>query len=222
MLIKLGILLALIVLGIISGMLVNYLADVLPWKRRLARPFCTSCDTVQPLVNYFIAPRRCPNCTVPRSWRAWGVELVYIGLALWTFEHPASKLDFWLGWLILVYFGVVVVIDLEHRLILHPVSWAGAALGAIIGLIRNGWLDTLLGGVIGFGVMWLLYQLGEVIMKGFARLRDRTADDIALGFGDVNLSGVLGLILGWPLILWGLVLTALIGAASILCSIFMK
>jgi prepilin signal peptidase PulO-like enzyme (type II secretory pathway) len=33
----------------------------------------------------------------------------------------------------------------------------------------------------------------------------------ALGFGDVNLSGVLGLILGWPLILPTLFLSILIG-----------
>jgi leader peptidase (prepilin peptidase)/N-methyltransferase len=36
-------------------------------------------------------------------------------------------------------------------------------------------------------------------------------DDVALGFGDVNLSGILGLMLGWPLILTGLVLAIFVG-----------
>jgi leader peptidase (prepilin peptidase)/N-methyltransferase len=32
-----------------------------------------------------------------------------------------------------------------------------------------------------------------------------------LGFGDVNLSGVIGLMLGWPLILFGLLVAILLG-----------
>ncbi len=206
-----GILLLLTILGLVSGMLVNYLADALPWKRRLVRPFCLSCDTGQSLIRYFLWPRRCQRCTTRRSWRTWLVELIYAGMAIWSWGHPANKINFWFTWMILIYFGVVIVIDIEHRLIMHPVSWAGAGLGLIIGLIRNGWLDTLIGGAVGFGLMWLLYRLGEIIMKGLARLRGRTLDDVALGFGDVNLSGVLGLILGWPLILPGLVLAILIG-----------
>jgi leader peptidase (prepilin peptidase)/N-methyltransferase len=40
------------------------------------------------------------------------------------------------------------------------------------------------------------------------------ADGEALGFGDVNLSGVLGLVLGWPGIALALFLTILIAAAA--------
>ena len=203
--------LALISLGIASGMLINYLADTLPWKRRLARPFCVNCDATQSLVNYLLAPRRCNHCSTSRSWRTWAVELIFVSLALWTWEHPPSKLGFWLGWLILIYYGVVVVIDMEHRLILHPVSWVGVGLGIAIGMVRNGWLYTLIGGAIGFGLMWLLYRLGDIIMRGVARWRKQTLDEVALGFGDVNLSGILGLMLGWPLVMWGLFLTAVIG-----------
>lgn len=198
-------------LGLTSGMLVNYLADVLPWKRRLVRPFCPGCDTNQSPLNYFLFPRKCETCNSRRGWRTWIIELVYIGLAIWTWSNPANKLNFWLGWLILIYFGVVIVIDIEHKLIMHPVSIAGVALGLVVGLIRNGWWQTFIGGAAGFIVMWILYRLGDLIMKGLARMRGRTLDDVALGFGDVNLSGVLGLILGWPLILPGLLLSIFIG-----------
>ncbi len=94
---------------------------------------------------------------------------------------------------------------------MHPVSWAGAALGLVVGLMRNSWWETLLGGVVGYALMWILYKLGDVVMKGIAKLRGRTLEDVALGYGDVNLSGVLGLILGWPLIFPGLFLSILIG-----------
>jgi len=203
--------LILIILGVTSGMLVNYIADVLPWKRRLVKPFCLSCDTIQKPINYFLFPRRCDTCKNRRGWRTWIVELIYIGLAIWTWGNPANKLNYWLGWMVLIYFGVVIVIDVEHRLIMHPVSWAGAVLGLVIGLMRNGWWETLLGGATGFVLMWILYKLGDLIMKGMAKMRGQTLDDVALGFGDVNLSGVLGLILGWPLILPGLLLSILIG-----------
>jgi len=111
----------------------------------------------------------------------------------------------------LIYYGVVVVIDIEHRLIMHPVSWVGVGLGLVIGTARNGWSETLIGGAVGYGLMWLLYHLGDLIMKGIARAKHRTLDDVALGYGDVNLSGVLGLMLGWPLILPGLVIAIIIG-----------
>jgi len=199
------------VIGLISGMLVNYLADVLPWKRRLAKPFCLNCDTTQPVVRYFLWPRKCRQCGTHRSWRCWLVEVIYIAITLWSWNYPANKLNFLLTWMCLIYFGVVVVIDIEHRLIMHPVSWVGVGLGLVIGTARSGWSETLIGGAVGYGLMWLLYHLGDLIMKGIARAKHRTLDDVALGYGDVNLSGVLGLMLGWPLILPGLVIAIIIG-----------
>jgi prepilin signal peptidase PulO-like enzyme (type II secretory pathway) len=41
-------------------------------------------------------------------------------------------------------------------------------------------------------------------------MRGETIDDVALGFGDVNLSGVLGLILGFPGILLGLFIAIMV------------
>jgi prepilin signal peptidase PulO-like enzyme (type II secretory pathway) len=54
-------------------------------------------------------------------------------------------------------------------------------------------------------------MLGVLIIKIINRKRGQPVNDVALGFGDVNLSGVLGLMLGWPLILIGLVIAVLVG-----------
>jgi prepilin signal peptidase PulO-like enzyme (type II secretory pathway) len=43
------------------------------------------------------------------------------------------------------------------------------------------------------------------------RRRMRTPEGEALGFGDVILGGVLGLLLGWPAIVLGLVVAFLLG-----------
>jgi leader peptidase (prepilin peptidase)/N-methyltransferase len=70
--------------------------------------------------------------------------------------------------------------------------------------------------------MGLLYLLGGQIMKLVSRRRGQLADDTALGFGDVNLSGVLGLMLGWPLILVGLVAAVFIAGIISLAYIILK
>jgi prepilin signal peptidase PulO-like enzyme (type II secretory pathway) len=200
-----------IIVGLLLGMLVNYIADVLPLRRKLTRPFCIQCDTTQTWLNYLFWPRKCPTCAHHRSMRTWMVEVFFILASVWMSQFPPAKLGYWLGMLLLAYFGVVVLIDLEYRLIMHPVSIFGAVLGFLLGLFYVGWWRSLLGGVVGFGLMWLLYQLGVLIIKLVKRGRGQLVDEVALGFGDVNLSGVLGLILGWPAILIGLVVAVLVG-----------
>ncbi len=200
-----------IIPGWLCGALVNYLADVLPLRRRLTKPFCIVCDNDQTWLNYLIWPRRCPNCNQRRRVRVWIVEIFFIVASVFLSFSPPAHIGYWLGMVVLAYFGVVVLIDLEYRLIMHPVSIFGAVLGLWVGTQRVGLLRSLEGGVTGFLIMWLIYLLGVLIIKLVNRRRGRAVNDVALGFGDVNLSGVLGLMLGWPLILVGLVVAVLIG-----------
>lgn len=125
--------------------------------------------------------------------------------------EPARRLGFWIGALVLIYLGIVFVIDFEHRLVLHPVSLAGAVLALGIGTWLHGVGDTLLGGVLGFGCMFLLYWLGEKYTEWVARKRGMPLDEVALGFGDVNLSGILGLFVGYKVIPAALLITILTG-----------
>jgi leader peptidase (prepilin peptidase)/N-methyltransferase len=200
-----------IIPGWLSGMLVNYLADVLPLRRKLTRPFCIQCDATQPWLNFLIWPRKCPECHYHRSLRVWLVEGFFVVASVLMSIYPPHSIGYGLGMLVLAYFGVVVVIDLEYRLIMHPVSIFGAALGLVVGILRVGWMSAVIGGALGFGIMWLLYMLGALIIKMVNRRRGMPVTDVALGFGDVNLSGVIGLMLGWQLILAGLVLAVLVG-----------
>jgi prepilin signal peptidase PulO-like enzyme (type II secretory pathway) len=206
-----------IIVGWLLGMLVNYIADVLPLRRKLTRPFCIQCDTNQPWLNYLVWPRKCATCTHRRSLRTWVVEIFFILASLWMSRYPPANLGYWLGILLLAYFGVVVLMDLEYRL-----SILGAVLGFLVGLVYVGWWRSLLGGVVGFGLMWLLYQLGVLIIKLVKRRSGPLTDEVALGFGDVNLSGVLGLILGWPAILVGLFVAVLIGGLVSLLYLLFK
>ena len=209
-------------LGVVAGMLVNYLADYLPTDRKFVFPYCQSCGKPYDWPKYLLWPRRCPHCGHSRGWRTWIVELCYVLALIYLWEYPTPGLNHILGVGLLIYFGLVIIIDLEHRLILHPVS----AFGALIGLVAGSWLHgvqaTLLGGLFGLAVMFLLYLGGAWFVRVFSRWRNYAHVDEALGFGDVLLSGVLGLILGWPGIVLGLVVTILLaGGVSMILLIKM-
>jgi leader peptidase (prepilin peptidase) / N-methyltransferase len=199
------------ILGWLGGMLVNYLADLLPNLRRLKMPVCIYCFETQPLANYLLWPRTCPECRRRRPWRVWVVELVYILISVWLWRMPHPVLGYGLSLVLMLFFGVVVVVDIEHRLILHPVSIVGAVLCLGAGWRLHGIGSTVLGGAAGFASMYLLYLLGDLFARWLAKRRGETLDEVALGFGDVNLSGVLGLLMGWPGIVGGLILAVLLG-----------
>jgi prepilin signal peptidase PulO-like enzyme (type II secretory pathway) len=72
-------------------------------------------------------------------------------------------------------------------------------------------VPTLLGGAFGFGSMLLLYFLGEAFTRYMSKRRGEAIDEVALGYGDVNLCGITGLLLGWPVILAGILFTIFAG-----------
>jgi leader peptidase (prepilin peptidase)/N-methyltransferase len=149
--------------------------------------------------------------------RVWIIALLYAGAAVWLWKDPAPGLNLWLSLVLCIYFGVVIVVDLEQRLILHPVSLVGAVIGLLVGIKLHGVLSTLVGGSFGLGMMFLLFLGGGLFLKLLARWRDYSDVNEALGFGDVILSGVLGLILGWPGIVLGLVVAILLaGVVSLI------
>ena len=131
--------------------------------------------------------------------------------SIFIWSYPPAKLNYILGLLVLVYFGIVVVIDLEHRMILHPVSITGAVLGVVVGTVAHGITATLIGGLAGIIIMGFFYLVGVLFARYRARKLGRDDDEEALGFGDVILAGVLGLMLGWPFIWFGLLLGILAG-----------
>ncbi len=212
-LMNLGIVIPLIV-GWIGGWVVNYLADTLPRTRRLSTPTCVHCDQPYPISRYLMLAS-CERCGQRRALRAWIVQILMMAVSAYIWFRPHPGLEYALGILLLVYFAVVIVIDLEHRLILHPTSIVGAVLAAGLGIRLNGIVLTVLGGLAGFGIMLALYALGVLFSKYRAR-RLRAAgqeadEEEALGAGDVILAGVLGLVLGWPLIWFTLLLGILLG-----------
>jgi leader peptidase (prepilin peptidase)/N-methyltransferase len=137
------------------------------------------------------------------------------------------------------YFMLVFIIDLEHREILYFLSTIGliACIGIGIWLheekvtclsstnkpILNGVINTLIGCITGALVMFGLYLLGLLFNRIISRIRKTKVDEVALGFGDVILSGILGALLGFPGIFACLALGILMGGLfSLVYIIVMK
>jgi len=197
------------ILGWAGGLLVDYLADLLPAQRSLARPLCPACQTPINALSYLPWPRPCPHCGRKADVRDWlAPALLALGGA-WTWLDPPVGMGLLLGLLVLVYFALVLVIDLEHRLILHVTSLAGALLGLAAGWARQGWLITLLGGLAGLLIMLAIYLLGGLFGRLLGRLRGRAISEVPFGFGDVLLGTIIGLMVGWPEILRSLLITIL-------------
>jgi Flp pilus assembly protein protease CpaA len=103
-------------------------------------------------------------------------------------------------------FLLITVIDIEHRLIPHVVVVPSAL---VLGLMQavdpsRGPVKTALGGVAGAASFYVLYLLGEAFARALARARGRSLDEVAFGFGDVTLAGLIGLIVGWPAVVLAL------------------
>ncbi len=215
-----------VILGWLGGIVINYFSDVLPPTRRLSQPVCPHCQAPFSWADYLIL-RGCRSCGNGRTLRTWLVQILTVASFVYFWLFPSKALGIPLGMIVLIYFGIITVIDLEHRLILHSTSIVGALIALIAGISLNSRLHSnsillgvgysLLGGVFGFGVMFLFYQLGAFVSRYRARKLQAAgqADDEeeALGGGDVYLLGVLGLMLGWPIIWDVLLLGILLGGA---------
>jgi leader peptidase (prepilin peptidase)/N-methyltransferase len=193
----------------VLALIVNYLSDVLPLTRSFTLPVCRPCQHKISILDY-IALRKCSNCGSKRSTRTWVIQALIPLIFIWLMFKPAGRLNLWMSAIILGYFAVVAVIDYEHRAILYEESIVGAVIGLGAGYYLHGIVPTILGGVAGFGIMLVLYYLGILFARVLSHLRKQEYSDPGLGYGDVTLAGVLGLLLGWPGITAGLILGILL------------
>jgi leader peptidase (prepilin peptidase)/N-methyltransferase len=205
--------------GLLTGVLINHIADTLPehegfkiWQA----PQCRQCGSQLgglerfALLGFLLSRGRCRNCGASLSLRGPLVELA--SAAAFGFLWVQYG---WRPWFVLtaVYtalFLLVLVIDLEHRLILNVVILP-ATLLAILASPFAPFKTTyaLLGGLVAYFIVFCIYEFAHV----FARLR-RHAIAVPFGFGDVKLAGFMGLITGFPAVFNAILLAILLGGAG--------
>lgn len=218
----------LFLVGLLMGAFLNFCADQLPRWRRLRRvPFCPYCEQPRPRISwistlaYLRFRPNCPHCGAPISLRHPLTEIVTAALYafLWYWVGRDGPIELFI--LYTVYttiFVLVMVIDLEHRLILNVVmypAWGLALLGSLIHPTPHFYRYALVGGAVGFGLLFLVYLGGELFIKLLSKRRGKDINAVAFGFGDVRLGLFIGLALGFPKVLtalfWGIMLGGLGG-----------
>jgi leader peptidase (prepilin peptidase)/N-methyltransferase len=143
----------------------------------------------------------CPACDSPRRWRP---PLVEAGTALafglvWN-RYGRLSAPLVITSLFLAIFILILVTDMEHRLIPHVVTFPGIAFALVSSLFTITPRLALLGAAVGFVVFYLLYLLGRLIYGPGA-----------LGFGDVTLSTLIGAAVGFPMVIVALLTGILAG-----------
>ncbi len=204
------------VFGLFVGILVNRAADTLPSHQLelvLRAPQCQFCGTPRApidqfaLLSYVLLRGRCANCQAPIPLRAPIVELA--SAVAFSFLGSRFAGSFFLI-LALVYSTVlllVLVTDLEHRLILNVVILPATLLAILASpLSPLGWTRSLLGGAIAYFLVYLIY----IFARLFARVRHHSIK-VPFGFGDVKLAGFVGLLAGFPDVFTAILFAILLG-----------
>jgi leader peptidase (prepilin peptidase)/N-methyltransferase len=208
------------VLGVSVGSFLNVCVHRLPRNQSLVHPGsrCPHCgyalrwyDNV-PVVSYLLLRGRCRKCGDAISMRYPALELATLVLFL---VHGAI-----FGWsallVVRLLFGcamiVLFAIDLEHHLLPDVITLPGIAAGLLFSIVLPpGLVSSLLGLLIGGGVLWLI---GEVYF--------RYSGQEGMGGGDVKMLAMIGAFLGWKLVLVTLVLSSVAGSLIGLLVITLK
>lgn len=210
--------------GVAAGSAVNAIADRVvgdeepPWRGGE----CASChkplpaSRTIPLAGWLLLDRRCPACGAPITPRRPLVEAALALLFPVLLFHVAHLrgpllvspwLLFAVDALAVTVLALIFVVDLEHHLILDLIVYPAAAALVLVALLADhkALASIGLGAVVGGGLFLAFYGLGRAIYH-----------EDALGFGDVKLAALIGMVVGWPGIIDAVFLAALIGAAIVM------
>ncbi|MFC1999576.1 prepilin peptidase [Chloroflexota bacterium] len=187
-------------IGLCVGSFLNLCIDRLPLDQSIVKPpsHCPVCGRrvfvldLVPFFNYLWLRGRCRYCQAPIPMRLPMVELL-TGLAFallyWNYGLSAE-----LG-MSIVYASFLIVIffiDLDHQLILNKVSYPGIVVAFIFSFLWPdlGVVNALTGGAIGFAILFLPFI---IYPKG-------------MGGGDLKLALMIGLMVGSPEVLVGILM----------------
>ena len=196
-------------MGTAVGSFLNVCIYRLPLNLSLVWPAsrCPACgarvkpyDNV-PIASYLWLRGRCRSCKAPISIKYPLIEIttgvLFLGAYL-LFDSPVlfQRLIFACAMIVLF------VIDLEHRILPDVITLPGIVLGFVLSLFMPpGWMDSLIGIIVGGGSLWLMGEL-------YFRIRHEEG----MGFGDVKMLAMIGAFLGWKLMLLTLVLSSFVGS----------
>ncbi len=207
-----------LVLGLAAGAAGAHIAEAMMARRAWQAPYCPYCQTPSrpaqwsALLALLTGRWRCGSCSKPARWPRLAGELFLAAVWVALAARYGLSLRTVYAALTAVPLMMVLVTDLEAKLIpnriMLPAIGALLVLGllygpAVPGAVARGWWAPLAGGLLGFTVFWLLGVVGVALLG-----------EGALGAGDVKLAAYVGCVVGFPLVVEALLLTFLLGGVG--------
>lgn len=227
------ILIFIFILGTIAGSFINCLV----WRIKqeesiLGRSYCPKCKhtlgffDLFPIFSFAFLKGRCRYCKEKISWQYPVVEILtglafvfvyhYTGFDLLTFNFQNIKFyELIFRWLLSMLLLVAFIYDLKYFIIPDGVTFSAIALTLlwiIVGFFTGYYTEMQ---VLSFLFTGLASALFLFCLWFFSQGR-------AMGFGDVKLAFLLGLFLGYPVIIPTLFVSFFIGALMGITLIFLR
>jgi leader peptidase (prepilin peptidase)/N-methyltransferase len=219
------------ILGMVIASFLNVVIDRLPQNESIISPpsHCPSCQRrlaakdLVPFFSYLRLRGRCRYCRAPIPRRVLGMEIAIgalLPLLYWHY-HLSPKMGILAFYCCL--FITLLVIDWEKGLILNKIVYPSMiaallisifldgsvdvfVLGSRIVLLPPGIADAAIGGAIGFGLALLVV----VLSRG------------GMGWGDVKMAALIGLVVGFPLVFFTLIMAAILGGVVAVVLLLLK
>lgn len=200
-------------LGAVTGSFLNVCIYRLPLDQSVITPRsrCMACGAPVawfdnlPILSWFLLRGRCRSCGASYSIRYPLVELATALLSLFLFLRFGPSPSYLIYFVLAAALVVITFIDLDHQIIPDEISLPGIGIGFLASffLPEPGWISSLLGAVIGWGSLALVFY-------GYLWLTGREG----MGGGDAKLLAMLGAFLGVKAVPFIIFSSSLVGTVA--------
>jgi leader peptidase (prepilin peptidase)/N-methyltransferase len=207
------------ILGLLFGSFLNVCTLRWPKEESVVSPRsrCPKCQELirwydnVPVLSWLALRGKCRRCSAPISIQYPLVELATGLMWAGTFAAHGPTGEAFRGAVFLTILFGIAISDARFYIIPDEFSVGGAVLGLALAFLPGGldWLASLIGGAVGFAVLWLVGVLGTRLIKKISpgRLEEAGVDQ-AMGGGDVKMMMMVGTFVG----IWGVALTIFLGS----------
>ena len=213
------------ILGSLWGSFANVCVYRLPLKRGVVkgRSFCPKCKKKIlwyeniPILSYFLLGGKCSKCKKKISTQYLIVEAISIISFLIIYYLFGISLTTILLIILFLSFLIIFFIDLKHYIIPDVLTFPMMALGFFKSFDPNlspifpNYINSLLGGIIGYGIIWLLIIF-------YKKIRNKEG----MGLGDAKLLAVIGFWFGWISIPFVIFLSSVIALIIVIPDLLKK
>ncbi|MBC8282511.1 MAG: prepilin peptidase [Nitrospinae bacterium] len=195
---------AIFILGLSIGSFANVCIHRLPKKESVVFPVshCTACsapvrpfDNI-PVISYLILGGKCRDCKKNISAIYPAIEVITGLLFLAGFIKFGLTFDFLTYTIIAPALVIITAIDIEDQIIPDAITLPGIVFGLAAGSYSIGYIDSILGFLLGGGLFYLL----AVLSNG------------GMGGGDIKYIAAAGALVGWQKVLLIIFIGAFLGS----------